>query len=126
MPYSLRQVAHTVLGAGNQAVGVQRLRIHFTSITAARKLGGGVGLAKHVPSSFQDLKSQVKQRLQHGSGDIHSDIIEMGDAMLQSGVEPKSAQDRMAKHVWQAAGPHQKQQLAHMVTEMAKEDDSLQ
>ena len=86
----------------------------------------GIGLAKEVPSSFQDLKSKVRQRLQNGSTDIHSDIIEMGDAMLQSGVEPRTAQDRMAKHVWQAAGPKQKKALAHLVTEMAQEDQDLQ
>ena len=80
-------------------------------------------MAKEVPSSFQDLKSKVKERLQNGSNDVHSDIIEMGDAMLQSGVEPQSAQDRLAKHVWQAAGPKQKKALAHMVTDMAKEED---
>jgi peptidyl-tRNA hydrolase len=83
-------------------------------------------VAKEVPASFQDLKSKVKHRLQNGSSDIHSDIIEMGDAMLQSGVEPKSAQDRMAKHVWQAASPQQKRALANMVTDMAKEEHNLQ
>ena len=83
-------------------------------------------MAKEVPSSFQDLKSKVKQRLQNGSGDVHSDIIEMGDAMLQAGVEPQSAQDRMAKHVWQSANAKQKRLLANMVTDMAKEEQDLQ
>ncbi len=83
-------------------------------------------MAKEVPASFQDLKSKVRTRLQNGSTDIHSDIIEMGDAMLQSGVEPKSAQDRMAKHVWQAANPKQKRALANMVSDMAREEDQFQ
>ncbi len=83
-------------------------------------------MAKEVPASFQDLKSKVRTRLQNGSTDIHSDIIEMGDAMLQSGVEPKSAQDRMAKHVWQAADPKQKRALANMVSDMAREEDQFQ
>ena len=83
-------------------------------------------MAKEVPASFQDLKSKVRTRLQNGSTDIHSDIIEMGDAMLQSGVEPKSAQDKMAKHVWQAADPKQKRALANMVSDMAREEDQFQ
>ncbi len=83
-------------------------------------------MAKEVPASFQDLKSKVRTRLQNGSTDIHSDIIDMGDAMLQSGVEPKSAQDRMAKHVWQAANPKQKRALANMVSDMAREEDQFQ
>ena len=83
-------------------------------------------MAKEVPASFQDLKSKVRTRLQNGSTDIHSDIIEMGDAMLQSGVAPQSAQDRMAKHVWQAANPKQKRALANMVSDMAREEDQFQ
>lgn len=82
--------------------------------------------AKYVPSSFQDLKEEAKERIRRGSNDVQSDIIEMGDAMLQAGVEPKSAQDRMAKRAWQAAGPKQKKALANMVTDMAQEDQDPQ
>lgn len=82
--------------------------------------------SKYVPSSFQDLKQEAKERIRRGSNDVQSDIIEMGDAMLQSGVEPKTAQDRMAKHAWQAAGPKQKKALAHMVTDMAQKDQEPQ
>jgi len=84
-------------------------------------------LAKNgTPSSFQDLKAKAAQRIQQGDDDVQSDIVEMGDAMLQSGVEPKSAQDRLAKNVWQASGPEDKQKLAGMVTNMAKKDADLQ
>lgn len=80
-------------------------------------------MAKGVPSSFQDLKEKAAQRIQSGDHDVKSDIVEMGDAMLQSGVEPKSPQDRMAKNVWQAAGPEDKKKLAGVVTKMAKKDN---
>ncbi|MCY0881203.1 MAG: DUF3243 family protein [Firmicutes bacterium] len=83
-------------------------------------------MAKGVPSSFQELKAKTRQRIQHGDHDVKSDVIEMGDAMQQAGVEPKSAQDRMAKHVWQTAGPEEKEMLAGMVTHMAKKDADLQ
>ncbi len=79
-------------------------------------------MAKNVPSSFNDLKTRVRQRLQNGSNDVHSDIIEMGDAMLQTGVEPKTAQDRIARHVWQGSNPRQKRVLADMVTDLAREE----
>ena len=83
-------------------------------------------MAKNIPSSFNDLKAHVRQRLQNGSNDVHSDIIEMGDAMLQAGVEPRTAQDRIAKHVWQGANPRQKRVLADMVTDMAREEEGLE
>jgi hypothetical protein len=79
-------------------------------------------LAKGVPSSFQDLKATAAKRIQHGDHDVKQDVVEMGDAMLQAGVEPKNAQDRLAKNVWQAASPADKQKLAGMVTNMAKDD----
>jgi hypothetical protein len=82
-------------------------------------------LAKGVPSSFKELKQRAAQRLKHGDADVQSDIIEMGDAMLQAGVEPKNAQDHLAKNVWQAAGPKDKKMLADMVSEMAKDDADL-
>lgn len=86
----------------------------------------GIYLAKGVPSSFQDLKKRAAQRIKHGSRDVQSDIVEMGDAMMQGGVEPKNAQDRLAKNVWQAAGPEDKHKLAGMVADMAKKDSDLQ
>lgn len=79
-----------------------------------------------VPSSFDDLKQTAAKRLKHGSHDVTSDVVEMGDAMMQAGVEPKSAQDRLAKNVWQAASPQDKKKLAGMVTNMAKKDEDLQ
>ncbi|MCL5115760.1 MAG: DUF3243 family protein [Firmicutes bacterium] len=83
-------------------------------------------MAKGVPSSFQDLKAKAAKRIQKGDNDVTSDIVEMGNAMQQAGVEPKSAQDRLAKNVWQAAGPEDKQMLAGMVSNMAKKDADLQ
>lgn len=80
-------------------------------------------MAKGVPSSFQDLKSRVQERLRSGDPHTQDDIIAMGDAMLQGGVEPKNAQDRVAKHVWQASGPGEKKMLADMVTNMAKDEN---
>lgn len=82
-------------------------------------------MAKGVPSSFDDLKSRVQERLRSGDEHPQDEIIEMGDSMMQAGVEPKSAKDKVAKNVWQAAGPDQKKHLADMVTHMAKEDDDL-
>lgn len=82
-------------------------------------------LAKGVPSSFQELKKRAAERIQKGDHDVQSDIIEMGDAMLQAGVEPKSPQDHLAKQVWQASGPRDKKMLANMVTQMAKDDEDL-
>lgn len=83
-------------------------------------------MPKGVPSSFQDLKSRAAQRIQHGSHDVQSDIVEMGDAMLQSGVEPKNAQDKLAKHAWQAASAEDKQKLASMVSDMAEKESDPQ
>lgn len=83
-------------------------------------------MAKGVPSSFQELKQKTRKRIQHGDHDVKSDVIEMGNAMQQGGVEPKSAQDRMAKRVWQAASPEEKEKLAGVVTNMAKNDSDLQ
>jgi len=82
-------------------------------------------LAKGVPQSFQDLKSRVKQRLQNGDSNVKQDVIDMGNAMQQSGVEAKSPQDRLAKKVWQSSGPKQKEMLANMVSDMAKDDEDL-
>lgn len=82
----------------------------------------GIHLAKGVPASFQDLKERASKRMQQGDHDVKSDIIEMGDAMLQGGVEPKSPQDRLAKRAWQVAGPEDKEKLASMVTNMAKDE----
>ncbi|CAB1128968.1 conserved protein of unknown function [Candidatus Hydrogenisulfobacillus filiaventi] len=75
-----------------------------------------------VPQSFEELKSRVTQRMANGSVDVKQDIIEMGDAMLQSGVEPKTVQDQIAKRLWQAAGQHDKEVLADLVARMAKEE----
>ena len=83
-------------------------------------------MAKGVPSSFRELKERAAKRIHRGSNDVQSDIVEMGDAMLQAGVEPKSPQDHLAKRAWQAAGPEDKKKLAGMVSEMAKHDSDLQ
>ncbi len=83
-------------------------------------------MAKGVPSSFQELKQKTRERIQRGDHDVKSDVIEMGNAMQQAGVEPKSAQDRMAKRAWKAAGPEEKEKLAGIVTNMAKNDSDLQ
>ncbi|AEW05044.1 hypothetical protein Sulac_1547 [Sulfobacillus acidophilus DSM 10332] len=82
-------------------------------------------MANGVPSSFKDLKKRAKERIQQGDHDVKSDIIDMGNAMLQAGVEPKNAQDRLAKNVWQAAGPQDKEMLADMVAQMAKDEAGL-
>lgn len=82
-------------------------------------------MAKNVPSSFQDLKARVQQRLRNGEDNVQDDIIAMGDAMLEADVEPKSAQDRVAKRIWQASGPEEKKMLARMVAQMAKEEENL-
>ncbi len=86
---------------------------------------GGIPLAKGVPQSFHELKSRVAEKLRNGDNNVQEDVIDMGDAMLQAGVEPKNAQDRVAKRMWQASGPHEKQMLANVVTRMAKDDDEL-
>ncbi len=86
---------------------------------------GGIPLAKGVPQSFHELKSRVAERLHNGADHVQNDVVDMGDAMLQAGVEPKNAQDRVAKRMWQASGPKQKEMLANMVTRMAKDDDEL-
>jgi len=83
-------------------------------------------VAKGVPSSFQDLKAEAAERLKSGDSDVKSDIVEMGDAMLQGGVQPKNAQDRLAKNVWQAARPADKEKLAGMVSSMAAKDHNPQ
>ncbi len=83
-------------------------------------------MGKGVPSSFQDLKARAAKRMKQGDSDVNSDIVEMGDAMLQAGVEPKSAQDRLAKNVWQSANRKDKEKLADMVSSMAKKDSNLQ
>ncbi len=83
-------------------------------------------MAKGVPQSFHELKSRVAEKLHNGGEhNVQSDVVDMGDAMLQAGVEPKNAQDRVAKRMWQASGPKQKEMLANMVTRMAKDDDDL-
>ncbi len=82
-------------------------------------------MAKGVPSSFKDLKTRAARRLSHGSHDVKSDIIEMGDDMLQSGVKPKTAEDKLAKRAWQAAGPEDKERLAGMVSNMAQDEPEL-
>jgi hypothetical protein len=86
---------------------------------------GGIPLAKGVPQSFHELKSRVAERLHNGVDHVQTDVVDMGDAMLQAGVEPKNAQDRVAKRMWQASGPKQKEILANMGTRMAKDDDEL-
>lgn len=83
-------------------------------------------MANDAPSSFRDLKAKAASRIKQGDHDVQSDIIEMGDAMLQGGVKPKTAQDRLAKNVWKAAGSQDKKALAGMVTQMAKKDTDLQ
>ena len=82
-------------------------------------------MPKGVPSSFQDLKQRAAKRIKQGDPDVTSDIVEMGDAMLQAGVEPKSAQDRLAKNVWQAASRKNKEKLAGVVSNMAEKDSDL-
>ena len=77
---------------------------------------------KGVPQSFQELKKRAAQQIQNGQGNVQSKIVEMGDAMLQAGVEPKSPQDRLAKRAWQAAGPQDKKALADMVTNLAQDE----
>lgn len=89
-------------------------------------MGEGIALAKGVPSSFQELKERAAKRIQQGDPDVKSDIVEMGDSMMQRGVEPKNAQDRLAKNVWQSANPSEKEKLADMVSDMAKKDSDLQ
>ena len=93
----------------------------------SKLIEGGIPLAKGVPQSFHELKSRVAEKLQNGANHEHvqNEVVDMGDAMLQAGVEPKNAQDRVAKRMWQASGPKQKEMLANMVTRMAKDDDEL-
>lgn len=75
-----------------------------------------------VPSSFEDLKARAARKVQQGGSNVQQDIVEMGDAMLQAGVEPKSPQDHVAKRLWQTSQPHEKRMLADMVARMAAED----
>ncbi len=76
--------------------------------------------ANGVPRSFQDLKARAAAKIRRGDQDVHNDIIEMGDAMLQAGVEPETHQDHVAKAVWQSSQPHEKRMLADLVARMAK------
>jgi hypothetical protein len=76
--------------------------------------------ANGVPRSFQDLKARAAAKIQRGETDVHEDIIQMGDAMLQAGVEPETHQDHVAKAVWQSSQPHEKRMLANLVAKMAK------
>lgn len=78
-----------------------------------------------IPSSFQDLKARAAAKVRRGDQNVQGDIVQMGDAMLQAGVEPKSAQDRIAKHLWQVSQPHEKQMLADMVARMAHNEANL-
>jgi hypothetical protein len=75
-----------------------------------------------VPQSFQDLKARAAAKVRRGDNNVQDDIVAMGDAMLQAGVEPTSAEDRIAKRVWQAAQPHQKRALADVVAKMAADE----
>jgi hypothetical protein len=75
-----------------------------------------------VPSSFADLKARAAAKIRRGEANVQDDIIAMGDAMLQAGVEPKSPQDHIAKRVWQAAQPEQKQALADVVAKLAQDE----
>ncbi|MDA8193703.1 MAG: DUF3243 family protein [Thermaerobacter sp.] len=82
-------------------------------------------MAKNVPASFQDLKKRAVERIQNGDRDVRANIIEMGDAMLEAGVEAKTAQDRLAQQAWKASGPKDKEVLAGMVEKMAKDEAEL-
>jgi hypothetical protein len=75
-----------------------------------------------VPSSFADLKARAAAKIRRGETNVQQDIIAMGDAMLQAGVEPKTPQDRIAKRVWQAAQAEHKQALADVVAKMAADE----
>ena len=77
---------------------------------------------QYVPSSFDDLKARARAKIRRGEQNVQEDIVAMGDAMLQAGVEPNSAEDRVAKRVWQAAQPHHKQALADVVARMAADE----
>jgi len=81
--------------------------------------------AKDVPRSFQELKQRAAEKLRRGDQNVQDDIVQMGDAMLQSGVEAKTPEDKVAKHAWQVSQPHEKRLLADMVTRMAKNDAEL-
>ncbi len=81
---------------------------------------GSPNPGSEVPKSFQDLKARAAAKIQRGDKDVHRDIIEMGDAMLQAGVEPQTHQDHVAKSVWQSSQPHEKRMLAELVARMAK------
>ncbi|HBQ95616.1 MAG: DUF3243 domain-containing protein [Firmicutes bacterium] len=80
-------------------------------------------MAKGVPGSFRDLKSRTAEKLRKGENDVPEDVVEMGNSMLNAGVEPKSPQDRVAKRMWKNSGPREKEALAGMVTRMAKDDN---
>jgi hypothetical protein len=75
-----------------------------------------------VPQSFEELKARAAAKLRRGETNVQQDIIQMGDAMLQANVEPKSPQDRIAKRVWQAAQPEHKQALADVVAKLAAQE----
>ncbi|MGC8488871.1 MAG: DUF3243 family protein [Clostridia bacterium] len=78
-----------------------------------------------VPRSFDELKQRAAEKIRRGDQNVQDDIMEMGDAMLQSGVEAKTPQDKVAKHAWQVSQPHEKRLLADMVARMAKNDSEL-
>ncbi len=80
-------------------------------------------MAKGVPQSFRELKSRAAEKLRKGEYDVPEDVVDMGNSMLQSGVKPKSPQDRVAKRMWKNSGRPEKETLAHMVTNMAKDDN---
>jgi hypothetical protein len=75
-----------------------------------------------VPRSFQELKQRAAEKVRRGDPNVEDDIVAMGDAMLQNGVEPKNAEDRVAKRLWQSSQPHEKRMLAGMVARMAKDE----
>lgn len=75
-----------------------------------------------VPRSFEELKQRASEKARRGDPNVEDDIIAMGDAMLQNGVEPNSPQDRVAKRLWQVSQPHEKRMLAGVVARMAKDD----
>jgi hypothetical protein len=81
--------------------------------------------AKDVPGSFEELKKRAAEKIKSGDQNVQDDIMAMGDAMLQNGVEAKTPQDRVAKHAWQVSQPHEKKLLADMVARMAKDDSEL-
>jgi hypothetical protein len=82
-------------------------------------------MANEVPNSFDELKKRAAEKIRRGEPNVSDDIMAMGDAMMQNGVEAHSPQDKVAKHAWQVSQPHEKRLLADMVARMAKEDAEL-